>query len=222
MHGLIALFLEVITLAIILLFVRLAALQVLVVALRTIVALIVLIIIVGLAIVAIASIAPMIVAIFVATMLLVAQCTAMRSRKMSHFLLFWLLLEIGNLLKNTSHFVGCLTLLEESNKLERVGRHHLVQVCKLELMPLGLCEEDLFTFLLCHGYFHHLTEVAILEIAEKLYSTPHELVHWHESRLLGRTKPANQLVAYIGKTSNSLKVILYTIVEVCLCTICIV
>jgi hypothetical protein len=36
----------------------------------------------------------------------------------------------------------------------------------------------------------------------------HELVHWHESRLLGRTKPTNQLVAYIGKPGNGLEVIL--------------
>jgi hypothetical protein len=48
----------------------------------------------------------------------------------------------------------------------------------------------------------------------------HELVDWHESGLLGRTKTANQLVAYIWKTSNSLKVILDALVEVCLCTIC--
>jgi hypothetical protein len=47
-------------------------------------------------------------------------------------------------------------------------------------------------------------------------------MHWHENSLLGRAKPANQLVAYIGKTSNSLKVILDTFVEVCLHTICIV
>jgi hypothetical protein len=35
-------------------------------------------------------------------------------------------------------------------------------------------------------------------------------------------KPANQLVAYIGKTGNSLKVILDTFIKICLCTICIV
>jgi hypothetical protein len=75
---------------------------------------------------------------------------------------------------------------------------------------------------LCHGYFHHSTEVATLEIAEKLYSTPHELLHWHESGLIGHTKPANQLVTYIGKTGNSLEVILDTLIEVCLHTIYIV
>jgi hypothetical protein len=65
-------------------------------------------------------------------------------------------------------------------------------------------------------------EVATLKVAEKLYSTLRELVHWHESGLLGRTKPANQLVANIWKSSNGLKVIPDTLVEVCLCTICIV
>jgi hypothetical protein len=57
------------------------------------------------------------------------------------------------------------------------------------LMRLGLQEEDLITLLLCHGYFHHSTEVATLEIAEELYLTPHELVHRHESGLLGSTMP---------------------------------
>jgi hypothetical protein len=35
-------------------------------------------------------------------------------------------------------------------------------------------------------------------------------------------KPANQLVAYIWESSYGLKVILDTLVEVCLCMICIV
>ena len=76
-----------------------------------------------------------------------------RGRKMSRFLLFWLLLVLGNLFKNASCLVGCLTLLEESNKFEQVSRHCLVQVRKLELMRLGLRKEDLFTLLLCCGHF---------------------------------------------------------------------
>jgi hypothetical protein len=138
MHGLVALFLEMIAVAIILLFVGLAALQVLVVAPRTIVALILLMTTVRLAIIAIALVALMVVAIFVAWMLLVAPFTATCGRKMSHFLLFRLLLVLGNLLKNASRLVGCLTLLEESNELEPISRHHLVQVRKLELTRLGL------------------------------------------------------------------------------------
>ncbi len=183
-------------------------------------ALIVLMTIVGSAIVAITSAALMVVAIFMTTMLLVARFTATRGRKLSRFLLFWLLLVLGNLLKNVSRLVGCLTLLKESNQLERVSRHRLVQVCKLELMRLGLHEKDLFTLLLRRGYFHCSMEVAPLEVAEKLYLMLHELVHRHESGLLGRTKPANQLVAFIWKTSNSLEVISDAFVKVCLCTIC--
>ncbi len=142
---------------------------------------------------------------------------------MSRFLLFWLLLVLGNLLENASRLVGCLTLLEESDQLKQVSRHHLVQVQKLELMRLGLQEENLFTLLLRRGYFHRSTEVAALKVAEKLYLTPHELMHWHDSRLLGHTKPANQLVTYIWKTGDSLEVvILDAFIEVCLCTICIV
>ena len=65
-------------------------------------------------------------------------------------------------------------------------------------------------------------EAATLKVAKKLYLMPHELVHWHESGLLGRTKPANQLVAYVWEPGNSLEVILDPLVKVCLRTICIV
>ncbi len=150
--------------------------------------------IVRLAIIAIVSVALMIVTILV-EMLLVAQFMAMCSGMLSHFLFFQLLFILGNLLKNASRFGGDLTLLKESNELEWVSGHHLVQVRELELMCLGLRKEDLFTLLLCCGYFYHSMEVATLEIADELYSTPYELVHWHESRLLGSTEPANQLVA---------------------------
>jgi hypothetical protein len=146
----------------------------------------------------------------------------MRDRKLRHFLLFWLLLVLGIVLDNASCLVGCLTLLKESDHLEWFGRHRLVQVIELELMCLGLREEDLFTLLLRHGYFCCSTEVATLEVAEKLHSTPHELVHWHKSRLLGCTKPANQLVAYIWETGDSLEVISDALIEVCLHMICLV
>jgi hypothetical protein len=89
-------------------------------------------------------------------------------------------------------------------------------------MSLGLREEDLFTLLLRCGYFHHLTEVTTLKIAVMLCSMPHELMHWHESGLLGHTQPANQLVAYIGTTGDSLEVILDIFIKVSLCMICIV
>ncbi len=77
----------------------------------------------------------------------------MHGRRMSLFLFLWLLLILGDCLKKASCLVGCLTLLEESNKLERVSRHHLVQVRELKLMRFGLCKEDLFTLLLCCGHF---------------------------------------------------------------------
>ncbi len=131
----------------------------------------------------------------------------MQDRKLSHFLLFWLLLVLGNLLENASRLVGCLTLLKESDYLEWVSRHRFVQVYKLVLMCLGLHKEDFLTLLLLRGYFHHSMEVATLKVAEKLYLMPHELMHWHESGLLGYTKPMNQLVAYIWETGNGLKVI---------------
>ncbi len=89
-------------------------------------------------------------------------------------------------------------------------------------MRLGLHKEDLFTLLLRCGYIHCPTEVATLEVAEKLHSTPHELVHRHECRLLGCTKPANQLVADVREPGNGLKVVPDALVEGCLCPICIV
>jgi len=181
-HGLAALFLEVIALAIILLVVGLVFPCVLVVASTTIMAAIVLMMIIRLAIVAIISVASMVVVIFVATVLLVAQFTATCSRNMSRTLFLWLLLVLGDLLENTSCLVGCLTLLKEGNLSERVSRYRLVQVSKLVLVRLGPRKEDLFTLLLCHGYIHRSTEVVTLKVAEKLHSMPHDLVHRHESR----------------------------------------
>jgi hypothetical protein len=141
---------------------------------------------------------------------------------MSRTLFLWLLLVLGDFLKNASHLVSCLTLLKEGNHSERVGKHRLVQVSKLVLVCLRLHKEDLFTLLLCHGYVHCLTEVVTLKVAEKLHSTPHELVHWHESGLLCRTKPGNQLVANVREPGHGLKVVSDALVEVCLRTICIV
>jgi hypothetical protein len=143
-------------------------------------------------------------------------------REDEHLLIFWLLFVLGNHLKNTSRFVGRLTLLEKSDELERVLGHRLVCFCKLKLMRLGLRKEDLFTLLLHRGYLHHSMEVATIKIADELYSMPHELMHRHESRLLGSTKPADQLVTDIGEPDDGLKVILDAFVEVCLCTVCIV
>jgi hypothetical protein len=142
-------------------------------------------------------------------------------RKLSRFPFLWLLV-LGNILENASRLVGCLTLLEEGNHLEQVSRHHLVQVGKLVLVHLWLLEEDLFTYLLRCRYVHRSTEVTTLKVAEKLYLTPHELVHWHESGLLRSMEPANQLVPYVWESGNSLKIIPDTLIEVCLRTICIV
>ncbi len=140
---------------------------------------------------------------------------------MSRFPFLWLLLVLGNLLENASCHVGCLTLLKESNHPERVGRYPLVQVSKLVLVRLRLREEDLFTLLLCRGYIHCSMEVNTLEVAEKLHLALCELVHWHECGLLGCTKPANQLVANVGKPGDGLKVVPNALIKVCLCTICI-
>jgi hypothetical protein len=221
MHGLVALFLEVIALVIILLVVGLVVPCVLVVALTMIMVLIISMTIVRSAIVAIMSVALMVVRIFVATVLLVARFMATCGRNMSRTLFLWLLLVLGNLLENNSRLVGHLTLLEEGNHSEWVGRHHLVQLGKLVLVHLRLQEEDLFTLLLRCGYVHRLTEVVALEVAEKLYLMMHELMHWHESGLLGRTKPANQLVANVGEPGKGLKVVPDTLAELFLRMICI-
>jgi hypothetical protein len=85
MHGLVALFLEVIAPAIILLVGGLVAPHVLFVALIVIVALIVSMTIVGLSIITVASIASIVVAIFTTAMLMVAQFMATCNRKLSRF-----------------------------------------------------------------------------------------------------------------------------------------
>ncbi len=141
---------------------------------------------------------------------------------MSRTLFLRLLLFPGNLLKNTSRLVGCLTLLKEGNHSEWVGRYRLVQVGELVLVRLGLREEDLFTLLLRRGYIHHSTKVVTLKVAEKLHLTPHELVHWHESKLFCRTKPANQLVSNVREPGDGLEVVPNALVEVCLRPICII
>jgi hypothetical protein len=164
----------------------------------------------------------MIVAVLMTALLTVARFMAICGGKMSRFLFLWLLLILGNLIKNASRLVVHLTLLKEGNRSERVGRYRLVQVSKLVLVRLGLRKEDLFTLLLRRGYVHCSTEVVTLEIAEKLHSAPHELMHQHESGLLGHTKPANQLVANVGEPGNSLKVVPDALDEVCLRPICIV
>ncbi len=126
MHGLVTLFLEVIALVIILLVVGLAVPCALVIALTTIMASIVLMTIIWFGIIAVMLVALMTVAVVATAMLVVAQLMATCSRKMSRFLFLWLLLILGNLTKNASRLVGCLTLLKDSNHSERVGRYRLV------------------------------------------------------------------------------------------------
>ncbi len=99
------------------------------IATKMIVMLIILTMIVGLVVVMIVLVALMIVAVLVAMILPVAGFTAACNGKMSRLLLFWLLLILGNLLKNAGCFVGCLTLLKKSNELKRVRRHCLVCIC---------------------------------------------------------------------------------------------
>ncbi len=88
-------------------------------------------------------------------------------------------------------------------------------------MRLRLRKEDLFTLLLHSGYVHSSTEVVALKVAEELYLTTHELMHWHESGLLGPKNPANQLVSNVGEPGDSLKVVPDTIIEVFFHTTCI-
>jgi hypothetical protein len=110
---------------------------------------------------------------------------------MSFLLLLWLLLVLGNVLKNASRFIDSLTLLQKDDEPKRVLGHYFVCLCELKLMRLGLRKEDLFALLLRRGQLHRSTDVATVEIAEELYSMPHELMHWHEGGLLGGAKPAD-------------------------------
>jgi hypothetical protein len=164
MHGLITLFLEVNVLAIILLLVGFFVLVVLVFATREIMALMILMTIVRSSVIAIALVASMVLVIL-ATMLPVSGITAARDGKMSRLLLFGLFLLLD------------LTLLEKGNEPKRGHGHHLVCLCRLKLMCLGLRKEDLFALLLHCGKLHRLTDVATVKVAEELYSMLHELMH---------------------------------------------
>jgi hypothetical protein len=115
----------VIVLATILLVLRLVAPHVFVIALRAMVAPIVSMTIVESLIVVVVSDASMVVKIFTTVMLMVAKFMATFNRKLSRFPFLWLLV-LGNLLKNASHLVGCLTLLKEGNHLEQASRYCLV------------------------------------------------------------------------------------------------
>jgi hypothetical protein len=139
-------------------------------------------------VVAIALVALMLVAVL-ATMLLVAQITAGSNRKMSRLLLS-LLLFVLDLVKDTDCFISSLTLLKCYDP-QRVCGHHFVCFSELVLMRLGLRKEDLFGLLLCCGQLHHLTDIATVEVVEKLFLTPHEFIHRHEGGLLGCAKPTN-------------------------------
>ncbi len=110
MHCLVALLLEVITLAIIPLLLGLFFV-VLVFATRVIMVLIVLMATVMSLVVAIALVALTAIAIF-ATMLRVAQIMDASDGKMSRLLLFWLLLLLDPVM-DTSCFIGSLTLLKK-------------------------------------------------------------------------------------------------------------
>ncbi len=108
--------------------------------------------------------------------------------KMSYLLLFWLLFLLDHV-KDAGRFIGSLTLLEKGYEPKRVRGHRLVFFCELELMRLGLREEDLFALLLSCGQLHCLTDVATVKVAEELYLMPHEFMHQHEGRHLGCVKP---------------------------------
>ncbi len=126
MHGLVTLFLELIALVIILLVAGLSVPCVLVVPSTTIMASIVSMTIIWSAIIAVVSVTWMTVGVVATAILAVAPLTTTCSRKMSRFLFLRLLLILGDLIKNSSRLVGRLTLLEEGNHSERVGRYHLV------------------------------------------------------------------------------------------------
>jgi hypothetical protein len=82
-------------------------------------------------------------------------------------------------------------LFEKGYEPKKGHGHQFVCFCKLELMRLGLCVEDVVALLLCCGQLHRLTDTATLEVAEELYLTLHEFMHWHECGLLGGAKPKN-------------------------------
>ncbi len=93
--------------------------------------------------------------------------------------------------------------------------------CELELMRLCLREEDLFALHLHCGHSHCSTDVATVKVAEELYLTLHELMHWHEGGLLGSAKPENQLVPNIGEPGDCPKLVPDAFIEVCLRMLCV-
>jgi hypothetical protein len=141
MHGLVALFLGVIAVAIVLLVIGLVAPCILIVVLTMIVALILLMMMVRSAIVVIASVALTVIAVLVTSMMMVAPFMAMRSRKMSHLPFLWLHLVLGNLPENASRLVGCLTLLKKAIILSGLVGTVLFKLANLFWCALGYAKK---------------------------------------------------------------------------------
>ncbi len=144
MHDLVVVLLEVSMFAVIFLLVGLF-LVVLLFTRRMIMVLIVSMSTVMLLFIAIALVTLMLVAVLAAIMLVV-QVTAARNRKISRLLFFWLLLLL-ELVKDTGSFLGCLALLE-NGKPKKIHGHPFVCFWELVPMRLWLCKKDLFALLL--------------------------------------------------------------------------
>ncbi len=147
-HGLVALFLQVIALAIILHVVGHAVPCVLVVALTMIMALIVSMTIIRLAIVAITLVALMVTAIFVATMLLVAQFMATCCRNMSRTLFLWLLLVPGNLPRTPAALLVAWHCLKKAIILSGLAGTVLFKSANLFWCALG-CAKKICSLFSC-------------------------------------------------------------------------
>jgi hypothetical protein len=198
-HGIVTLFLEVIALAIIHLLIGLVALVVFVIVMRMIVSLIILMAIVRSLVIAIGLVTLMII-VLLAKMLPVAQIMAVHDGWWAIFFFFGCFLSLGIFSRMPVALSAAWHCSKKGNKPKRVHGHCFVCLCKLKVMCLWLHKEDLFALLLRHGQLHHSTDVATtVKVAEKLYLTPHELMHWYEGGLLSSAKPANQLVANIGE-----------------------
>ena len=119
-------------------------------------------------------------------------------------LLGFLLLE---LIEYTVRSIGVLALLEEANERDVVVGQSFMRFRILLLMLPRHREEDLLDLLGLRGQLHRRTKEPFLEVAHKLHSLPHVVMHRHECGLSSRAKPADQLVTDVREPGECFEIV---------------
>ena len=120
-----------------------------------------------------------------------------------------------DLIEHAIRSIDVLALLEEANERSViVSGQSFMRLRILELMLPRHRKEDLLDPLRFRGKLHRRRKESFLEVAYKLHSSPHVVMHGHESGLSSRAKPADQLVADVREPGECLEVVSLAVDEV--------